>query len=99
MQRGLVARASDVTLSGAAHKPTPQGRAEFTLWTALLVDHDAMASLTPRASPQTKFGSVTVCKGGRLWVSPLDKPCALRKANFIARLNCEGLIWLACLKV
>jgi hypothetical protein len=34
----------------------------------LLVDHDATASLTPRASPQTKIGSVTVYKGGRFWV-------------------------------
>ena len=59
MQGGSGTRSSEATLSEGLPAATPSGRADFALWTALLVNHDATASLILRASPQTKIGSVT----------------------------------------
>gem|GEM_PF-3246505 len=58
VQQGLVAPARAATLSTGSHSATPKGQVDFGPWTALLVDHDAIASLSPRASPQTKIDSV-----------------------------------------
>jgi hypothetical protein len=46
----------------------PEGAGRFSPTAALLVDHDAKASLTPRALHSSKIDSVTVCKCGRFRV-------------------------------
>ncbi len=58
---GNPAKHGDAVSRGFLRQPHRDG-ADFALWPALLVDHDVTASLTPRASPQTKIGSV---KAGR----------------------------------
>jgi hypothetical protein len=60
------AQASDEAQRFSENDPVGAGR--FCFLAALLVDYDAKASHPPRALPENKIDSVTVCKCGRIRV-------------------------------